>query len=155
MSKPRNRTEYMKAWRAKNKQHVTDYKRDYEAANPHIVKAQRQRTYQNNREAALERERKYRTENKQAYRAYQTAYQKMVRRPNEKGAEGSFTIKEWSFVCRTYNNRCVCCGSEEPLTIDHVKPLSKGGSNYIENIQPLCRSCNSSKGDKEIDYRPY
>lgn len=36
---------------------------------------------------------------------------------------------------------------------DHVVPVLFGGSNDISNIQPLCRSCNSSKGASTVDYR--
>ncbi len=48
------------------------------------------------------------------------------------------------------------CGYKEPeikLTLDHVIPLSKGGRNIIDNIQPLCLACNDSKGTKNTDYR--
>lgn len=41
---------------------------------------------------------------------------------------------------------CLFCGSEESLTIDHIKPVSKGGSDNIENLQCLCWDCNSKKG---------
>lgn len=45
------------------------------------------------------------------------------------------------------NYRCRICASTEDLTIDHVKPLSKGGSNKRSNMQTLCRDCNQDKGD--------
>lgn len=43
-------------------------------------------------------------------------------------------------------NRCKHCGATDNLTIDHITPVSKGGSDNPENLQTLCRSCNSKKG---------
>lgn len=44
--------------------------------------------------------------------------------------------------------RCTYCGSAESLTLDHVIPRSRGGSNKPNNITTACNSCNSQKGDK-------
>lgn len=50
-------------------------------------------------------------------------------------------------------NKCLKCGSTKRLTIDHILPLSLGGSNKQFNLQTLCRSCNQEKGIQTIDYR--
>ncbi len=56
------------------------------------------------------------------------------------------------------NYRCVRCNKRGQLqlgvilTIDHIIPRSKGGSNALSNLQTMCRDCNRDKGDK-LGYR--
>lgn len=78
---------------------------------------------------------------------------KSRRYAREKGAEGSHTLSEWDDLKKRFNYKCAICNKEKPLTIDHIVPLSKGGTDYISNIQPLCRNCNSKKHNK-TDYVP-
>lgn len=75
------------------------------------------------------------------------------RRARKLAAEGRFTKDEWLALCTKYDNLCLACGKREPLTVDHIVPLAKGGSNWISNLQPLCRSCNGRKHTQTIDYR--
>lgn len=42
--------------------------------------------------------------------------------------------------------RCQHCGTHLDLCADHIVPESKGGPTTFENLQTLCRSCNSKKG---------
>lgn len=79
------------------------------------------------------------------------------RRAQKLASGGSHTSKEWVALKEKHDCSCLCCGEREPdikLCRDHVIPLILGGSNSIDNIQPLCVSCNSKKHVQKTDYRP-
>jgi hypothetical protein len=71
----------------------------------------------------------------------------------------SFSLKErrgdwqrmsrWArpFLLRHFGRKCAQCGSrEEPLHIDHIIPLARGGTNDALNLEVLCKTCNLRKG---------
>lgn len=51
-------------------------------------------------------------------------------------------------VLKKYKFTCVTCGTKEKLSIDHIHPVSKGGTDEFKNLQVMCRSCNSRKSNK-------
>ena len=57
-----------------------------------------------------------------------------------------FTAEQRVAVYARDNGSCNHCGATKNLSIDHIKPWSKGGAHEMDNFQTLCRSCNSSKG---------
>jgi 5-methylcytosine-specific restriction endonuclease McrA len=70
---------------------------------------------------------------------------KSIRYAREKGAIGSHTLEMWENLKIEFDNKCAFCRKKTNLTKDHIIPLSEGGTNFIDNIQPLCRNCNSRK----------
>lgn len=58
------------------------------------------------------------------------------------------THEQWVALLERYKHRCASCRRKIPLVRDHIIPLSKGGSDDITNIQPLCTSCNSRKSNR-------
>lgn len=98
---------------------------------------------------------KWQHDNPEKHRSY-AIRARYLRRSQVRSAEGSYTSLEWQRLIEKYNYSCLCCGKAEPeikLTADHIVPIALGGANFIENIQPLCKSCNSRKGKKHIDFR--
>lgn len=79
---------------------------------------------------------------------------RVVHRMKREGKTHSFL--EWESLKRLYGNKCLCCEKKEPeirLTVDHVIPLSRGGDDSIENVQPLCLHCNLKKSTKSISFK--
>lgn len=112
------------------------------------VLEQSHRYYHEHREHCLERQKGWVARNRKKRDEIFLRY-----RAKKANAKGSYTIDEWIALCAKYGNRCLRCGLGFQLHADHVIPLSKGGTNDIGNIQPLCRSCNSHKHTKSTDYR--
>jgi len=68
---------------------------------------------------------------------------------------GRHTPKEWYALLREHNNRCYYCGGtawpHHLLTKDHKTPITRGGSDAIDNITPACKRCNSEKNDLTME----
>lgn len=75
------------------------------------------------------------------------------RRARKASATGSHTLEQWLVKLIYYGWRCWMCRkslTEKTATEDHVIPLSKNGANWISNIRPACKSCNSKKRDRIV-----
>lgn len=89
---------------------------------------------------------KYYKANRERYRAYVRNRRAAMRR-----VDGSHTQDD---VLRLYSyqrGRCAHCGTKlgDDYHVDHVVPISRGGSNSPGNLQLLCPTCNKSKGAKD------
>ena len=163
-----NREEYLEKRRERN----TEAARRYRAANGEARRERDRVRYAANPEAARTRRSGYYAAKPERHRevarnAHSTvmerdpeSFRARVRKrwAQEKGAEGSCSAAEWQEILDFYGNKCLRCeklAADCTLTQDHVIPVSKGGSHWPENLQPLCRPCNSAKGARNsTDYRP-
>ena len=164
-----------------NKDHYRELKRAHQKANPESYKEALRKYRETHRKQINTRARIRRVVKLEHYRtigrksrekhaeernAYQRDYGKANRtrltlftnnrRARKLQARGSHTDKEWQELKVFHNFTCLRCGKQEPeikLTRDHVIPLTQGGADSIDNIQPLCAQCNSKKNNKHIDYR--
>lgn len=157
--------EKKREYRKRTAVHRYQYNKEYVETHKQEVKQRLQAHYLANRARILQRVANYRINNLEKVRETKRIYHAknrdkvLVRRQKRRGrrrAGGSFSAQEWRNLKVLCNHACLCCGKSEPeikLTLDHVIPLSRGGSNTIDNIQPLCLTCNLKKGTKSTDYR--
>ena len=96
-----------------------------------------------------EYDKKYRSENREKLNSL-----KLARWHMKRSAEGSFTPEDITALLESQSGRCANTACRKSLKrhgyhIDHVIPLSKGGSNWPTNLQLLCPTCNLKKSDKD------
>jgi len=158
----RCRADRMNVYRADNPHKYSEWVK----SNQDRRKSQQANWYQGKRDQQIERVRHWRKNNPDKRRAQISAYRKAKpdkirlighrRRARQYQQGGSFTEQQWLDLKAQYNNMCLCCKRQEPvvsLTADHIVPIARGGSSYIDNIQPLCFDCNRRKNVRTIDYR--
>lgn len=146
-----------RAWLVVNRELVNDRRRLARAADPGVRARQRARDrerYARSRRGEWQRAymRQYRGDHPDAYREWCATCPELMhakgarRRGAIQGAPGVVTGQalkaRWDF----YGGRCWMCG-EVAATIDHVKPLARGGSNWPANLRPACNRCNARKRD--------
>jgi hypothetical protein len=175
--------EYDKEYRNKNKEKIARYHSEYWNKNKETITKRFLCWYKQNTEKVkatskkwlfknIDRVEKYqkewRIQNKEHLQEWQKKYNEEnreelnrkhlpithKRRARIAGNGGNYTAKQWKLVCDFYGNKCLRCGAtDKKMTVDHVLPTLLGGTSNIDNLQPLCLSCNCSKHAAHIDYR--
>ena len=125
------------------KEQIKQYKKKYRDKNREILNQKSREYTKLNPEKRKEAKRKWANNNK---------LHKSVLNKNwnakKLGVIGSFTKEEYQTLLNSYNNNCGYCFERSAYTIDHIIPVSKGGTNYISNIMPACLECNGQKSNR-------
>jgi 5-methylcytosine-specific restriction endonuclease McrA len=122
---------------------VVQAQREYWAEHPEIKSA-----YLRERDR---RHRQWRQMTDAEYRLYHRQKSKR-RKALERGSIGlHVTGKQVDARFAQFNHCCAYCGTTGDLHIEHVVPISKGGTHVLSNIVPACKGCNLSKRDKDAE----
>lgn len=151
-----------RAWCAANREKRLEHRRKsyWKTRDPEAIRARAKRKRLENPEINRRGTKAWREKNRDKMRALVSAWAKAnpdkiqagqaTRRALKKStADGTVTAKAWAALKSAANNRCTYCGETfVRLTMDHVIPLSRGGTHTLSNIVPACSSCNSRKNTK-------
>jgi 5-methylcytosine-specific restriction endonuclease McrA len=139
-------------WCEKNIERYRHLQKQWQEMNPEKVAAKKKKylSKEENKVKNAIYQKRWKSENKEKHAGHENK-----RRVLLAGSGGNHTNEEWVQLKKSCGNKCVSCGRSEVdvlLTRDHIIPVFYGGSNNIDNIQPLCQSCNSSKSTKTINF---
>lgn len=137
----KNRAQYLK-----NREDRLARQSAYRAANPEKVRETNRRWAGQNGDYLRTYRRKYLEENREAHR-----FRTKERSARVRAAEGRFGKGDIERIFRQQRGRCAYCRKciKHKYEIDHINPITKGGSNWPRNIQLTCESCNSRKSNKQ------
>lgn len=129
-------------WRERHPDEALQKGRAWRANNPERSRAFGRKWRRANREKVREKQQRWARENRARVLLYAEE-----RRARAAGASGTTTPAQLQARIDYYGSLCWCCHAPFEA-VDHVIALNKGGTNWPANLRPICKSCNSSKGDK-------
>ena len=150
-----------KIYRQRNPEKKNASNRAYRERNKEYCRQKNREWIEKNKGKYLTDALRYRTINKEKVnagnRAWRIKYPERARKSDSikkarrYNAPGSFLPQQITELYKKQKGNCVICKStlHKKFHVDHVMPLARGGTNYIENIQLLCAPCNMSKSDKD------
>jgi 5-methylcytosine-specific restriction endonuclease McrA len=132
---------------------IREYKRKYREANIEYILEQGRKYREANREILSKKQREYsKTEKGRIVEKVSQQNRRYLKRYNTNPGD-KLTAKQIKYLTEIYTH-CVYCDTEltpDNTHIDHVHPLSKGGSHSIDNVVLACKDCNLRKNDKPLD----
>ncbi len=150
-----HRVEARRRYQEEHKEEISEYKKKWAADNEEKVAAAKHAYYKREREVTIARSAEWAENNLEKVKQFK-ANNRRKRRAAKHASRGSFTAEEFRELCVQYGNKCLSCGAlGVALEADHVVPLTRGGSDDIGNIQPLCGACNRRKFVSIVDYRMF
>jgi 5-methylcytosine-specific restriction endonuclease McrA len=116
-------------------------KATYNARHPERVLQQAREHYARTKEASQLRHKRWLEANPFKRREHEAA------RRAKAGKSERYTATDVNVLLIAQRSRCAYCGKSirRGFHVDHIMPLSKGGSNGRKNIQLLCQRCNQTK----------
>lgn len=65
---------------------------------------------------------------------------------------GKVTEQRWALILAAFDHSCCYCNrSDLPLSLEHLTPVRRGGTNDNGNLAPACLPCNQSKGKRTAE----
>lgn len=156
----------LKKWHQENKSHANQRNRDWYQKNkdrnrengdrwvknnPEKAKAMYKRNAAKYKERHPEKAKEWQKNNPELLRAYCQQY-----RARKKRLPATLTLNQWRACKEVFNHSCAYCGKpSKRLQQEHFIAVTIGGNYTINNIIPACKSCNSSKQDRDFfDWYP-
>ncbi len=140
---------YGKVWRANNKERVSSNNKSWKKLNRDRVKKLNQDYYYRHPGRQRAATRNWSQHNPEKASKLSRVHGSRRRALQRESAE-NFTQADIDRRLFQQNGKCAVCKKKitEQYHIDHIIPLSRGGSNAAKNIQLLCPGCNLKKGHK-------
>ena len=125
--------ECKKKYNSEHKEHIAEYGKQHYENNPEYYKQWRENNRVRNNEISLKAQHK--------------------RRAKLKSNGGEYTLEQWQECLEFFDYKCAYSGAEltkDNTNVEHIIPISKGGTNNIYNIVPALDTVNKSKGGKDM-----